>query len=44
MQDSVLETLWVVDYMIEIRTQNLLNFIVKFGSKDEISWKLKDLK
>jgi hypothetical protein len=44
MQDSVLETLWVVDYMIEIWSQNLLNLIVKFGSKVEICWKFKDLK
>jgi hypothetical protein len=44
MQDSVLETLLVVDYTIEIWTQNLLNFIVKFGSKVEICWKLKDPK
>jgi hypothetical protein len=36
MQDSALETLLVVDYMIKIWTQNLLNFIVKFGSKAEI--------
>jgi hypothetical protein len=36
MQDSVLEALLVVDYMIEISAQRLLNFIVKFGSKAEI--------
>ncbi len=41
---SVLETLWVAHYMIEIWTQNLLNFIVKFGSKAEICWKLEELK
>ncbi len=40
MQDSVLETLLVVDYPNEIWTQNLLNFIVKFGSKAEICWTL----
>ncbi len=44
MQDSVLETLLIVDYMIEIWTQNLLNLIVKFGTKVKICWKLKDLK
>jgi hypothetical protein len=42
--DSVLKTLLVVDYTIYIWTQNLLNFIAKFGSKAEICWKLKDLK
>jgi hypothetical protein len=36
MQDSVLETLLVVDYMIKISAQNLLNFIVKFRAKAEI--------
>jgi hypothetical protein len=36
MQDSVLEALWVVDFMIKISAQSLLNFIVKFGSKAEI--------
>jgi hypothetical protein len=36
MQDSVLETLLVVDYTIATTAQNLLNFIVKFGSKVEI--------
>ncbi len=44
MQDSVFKTLLVVDYTIEIWTQNLMNFIVKFGTKVEICWKLKDLK
>jgi hypothetical protein len=43
MQDSVLETLLVVLYMIEIWTQNLWNFIAKFGSKAEICWKLEEL-
>jgi hypothetical protein len=38
MQDSVLETLLVVDYIIEISAQNLWNFIAKFGSKAE-NWK-----
>jgi hypothetical protein len=36
MQDSVSETLLVVDYTIKISPQNLLNFIAKFGSKAEI--------
>jgi hypothetical protein len=36
MQDSVLEALLVVDYMIKISPQNLLNFIVKFGTQTEI--------
>jgi hypothetical protein len=36
MQDSVLETLLVVDYPTKMTTQNLLNFIVKFVSKAEI--------
>jgi hypothetical protein len=36
MQDSVLETLLVLDYMIKILTQSFLNFIVIFGSKVEI--------
>ncbi len=44
MQDSVLETLLVVDYTIKISAQNLMNFIVKFGTKVEICWKMKDLK
>ncbi len=43
MQDSVLETLWVVDYTIKISVQNLSNFIVKFGSKAEICWKFEEL-
>jgi hypothetical protein len=42
MQDSVLETLLVVDYTIKISTQNLMNFIVKFGSKAEICLKLEE--
>jgi hypothetical protein len=36
MQDSVLETLLVVNSKTKITAQNLLNFIVKFGSKAEI--------
>jgi hypothetical protein len=36
MQDSVLETLLVVDYMIKISPQNFTKLIVKFGSKAEI--------
>jgi hypothetical protein len=36
MQDSVLETLLVEDYTIEMTAQNFWNFIVKFGSKVEI--------
>ncbi len=42
MQDSVLEALWVVDFTIEILAQNFYNFIVKFGSKAEIWWKLEE--
>jgi hypothetical protein len=41
MQDSVLETLLVVDYMIKITAQNLANFFVKFGSEAKICCKLK---
>ncbi len=44
MQDSILEALLVVDFMIKISAQSLLNFIVKFGSKAEICWKLEELK
>jgi hypothetical protein len=36
MQDSVLETLLVVDYMNKISAQNLTKSVVKFGSKAEI--------
>jgi hypothetical protein len=36
MQDSVLETLSVVDYMIKISLQNFMKLIVKFGSKAEL--------
>ncbi len=43
MQDSVLETLLVVLYMIKITAQKFLNFIVKFGPKAEICWKLEEL-
>jgi hypothetical protein len=43
-QDSVLEMLLVVDFMIKISAQSLLNFIVKVGSKAEICWKLEELK
>jgi hypothetical protein len=43
MQNSVLETLRVVDYTIKIWTQNFWNFIVKFGSKVEMCWKLEEL-
>jgi hypothetical protein len=42
--DSILETLWVVLSIIKKFSTNFLNFIVKFGSKVEISWKLEDLK
>jgi hypothetical protein len=42
MQDSVSETLLFVDYMIKISAQSVLNFIVKFGSKAEICWKLEE--
>ncbi len=38
------ETSLVADYMIEIWTKDLLNFIVKFGSKAEICWKSEELK
>jgi hypothetical protein len=44
MQDSVLETLLVVDYTIKITAQNLWNLIAKFGSKAEICRKLEELK
>ncbi len=44
MQDSVLETLLVVDYMIKMTAQSLSNFIVKFGSKAEVCSKLEELK
>jgi hypothetical protein len=44
MQDSALETLLVVDSKTKITAQNLLNFIVKFGSKAEICSKLEELK
>jgi hypothetical protein len=43
MQDSVLETLLVVDYTIKIWTKIFWNLIVKFGSKAEICWKLEGL-
>jgi hypothetical protein len=36
MQDSVLETLLVVDSKTKITAQNLWNFIAKGGSKVEI--------
>jgi hypothetical protein len=36
MQDSVLETLLVVDYTIEITAQIFWNFTAKIGSKVEI--------
>jgi hypothetical protein len=36
MQDSVLKSLLVVDYTIEMTAQNLWNLIAKFGSKAEI--------
>jgi hypothetical protein len=44
MQDSVLETLLVVDSTTKMTAQNLLNFVVKFGSKSEFCWKLEELK
>jgi hypothetical protein len=44
MQDSVLETLLVVDSTTKITAQNLWNLIAKFGSKPEICWKLEKLK
>ncbi len=36
MQDSISETLLVVDFTTKITAQSLWNFIVKFGSKAEI--------
>ncbi len=39
MKDSVLETLWVVLFMIKFSPQNFTNFIAKFGFKIEICWK-----
>jgi hypothetical protein len=36
MQNSVLEALLVVDYMIKISLLNFTKLIVKFGSKAEI--------
>jgi hypothetical protein len=44
MEDSVLESLLVALSVIKIWTQNFSNFIAKFGSKVEISWKLRGLK
>ncbi len=44
MQDSVLETLLVVDYTIKLSVKKFWNFVTKFVSKVEICWKLKDLK
>ncbi len=44
MQDSFLETFLVVDSTNKMTLQNLWNFIVKFGSKAEISWKLQEFK
>ncbi len=44
MQDSVLEMLLVVLYMIKNSIQNFFNFIVKFEFKAEICWKLEILK
>jgi hypothetical protein len=35
-QDRIIKTLFVEDYMIEKTPQNFLNFIVKIGSKAEI--------
>ncbi len=43
MQDSVLETLLVVDFTTKMTAQNFWNFIAKFGSKAEIWWKLEEL-
>jgi hypothetical protein len=44
MQDSVLETLLVVDSTNKMTAQNFKNFIVKFGFKAEICRKLEELK
>jgi hypothetical protein len=43
MQDSILETLLVEDSTTKMTAQNLWNFVVKFGSKAEIFWKLEEL-
>jgi hypothetical protein len=43
MQDSVLETLLVVNSTNKMTAQNLWNFIVKFGSKAEICLKIREL-
>jgi hypothetical protein len=39
MQNSVLETSLVVNYMTEIQMWNIENFMPKFGSEVEIWWK-----
>jgi hypothetical protein len=44
MQDSILETLLVVNSKTKMTAQNLWIFIGKFGSKAEICSKLKELK
>jgi hypothetical protein len=44
MQDSVLGTLLVVDYMIKITAQNFAKFTIKFGSEAEICCKLEEFK
>jgi hypothetical protein len=43
MQNSVLERLLVVLYMVKISAQSLLNFVVKFGPKLKFAenWKKK---
>jgi hypothetical protein len=43
MQNSVLEALLVVLYMIKMTAQNFWNFIAKVGSKAEICRKLEEL-
>jgi hypothetical protein len=44
MQDSVLETLVVLDSTTKMAAQNLWNFIAKVGSKAEICRKFEELK
>jgi hypothetical protein len=44
MQDSVLETLLVIDSTTKMTAQNLWILIVKFGPKAEICRKLEELK
>jgi hypothetical protein len=43
MQNTILERLLVIDYMIEIWIWNFKNFMQKLGSKVKICWKKRDL-